>query len=110
MKDYFYLCTKESKGHLLEILDKLGKRVNVSLLNKWKNLVNNSNYEELVRDLITEYYDKTYKAPRGTALKTIHIESGVNGDSNNNFHSRVLEEIISFGSKYIIDEHEKNVR
>merc|ERR1719245_322072 len=95
LKDYEYMCTEESRPGLIEILTKKEKPA------EWCDMVRNSQYKELVGDLMVEYYDKTYKKPRGTALKTYEVPHGLILDHNKLLNSSMVNEIISFGNNFI---------
>ena len=58
--------------------------------------------EDLVRDLVKEYYDKCYRAPRGEALRVFHVPQGT--DLSNQVtlvQSQLVNEIMVLGQDYI---------
>ena len=65
-------------------------------------------YEELVGDLIIEYYDKTYRKPRGTAMETYDVPHGLILDQEMLLNSSMVNEIISVGDNYIQSQSEEN--
>jgi len=107
LKDYEYMCTEESKPGLIEILTKLEKHAGKKKPAEWCEMVRNSKYPELVADLMVEYYDKTYKKPRGTALKTYDVPQGLILDHHKLLNSSMVEEIISFGDNFISNYKDK---
>ena len=108
LKDYEYMCTEESKAGLIEILTKLEKHAGKKKPAEWCEMVRSSQYEELIEDLMVEYYDKNYKKPRGSAMETYNIPGGLILDQNKLMNSVMMEDIIALGDNYISDYKKKS--
>eukprot|EP00092_Neocalanus_flemingeri_P006931 GFUD01007482.1.p1 GENE.GFUD01007482.1~~GFUD01007482.1.p1 ORF type:complete len:398 (-),score=111.78 GFUD01007482.1:31-1224(-) len=109
LKDYDYICTEESKPGLIAILTKLERHAGKKKSAEWCEMVRESKYEELVGDLIVEYYDKTYQKPRGTAIDTFDVPQGLILDPEQLLTSPMLNDIISIGENYLEPQSEKVV-
>lgn len=57
-----YLKTGFSKEEMITAVKRLGKYVTAKTVNQYVNLIENDNYDEVIRVLIEEYYDKKYKS------------------------------------------------
>jgi len=107
LKDYDYITTEESKPGLIETLTRLERHAGKKKPAEWCEMVRNSKYEELVGDLIVEYYDKTYRKPRGTAMETYDVPQGLILDQEKLLTSSMVNEIISVGENYIQSQPEQ---
>jgi len=109
LKDYDYICTEESKPGLIETLTRLERHAGKKKPAEWCEMVRSSQYEELVGDLIVEYYDKTYRKPRGTAMETYDVPQGLILDQEQLLTSTMVNDIITFGANFISsqDQEEK---
>jgi len=104
LKDYDYICTEESKPGLIQILTGLERHAGKKKPAEWCDMVKNSKYEELVGDLIVEYYDKSYQKPRGTALESYEVAQGLILDEEKLLDSSMVNDIISVGENYLVPE------
>jgi len=101
LKDYDYMCSDENKPLLIEILQRLKKHIGNEKVQTWCHYVHLSHYDKLVEDLIEDYYDKTYKKPRGNALRTFDVPQGLILDPDKMVTSYIIDEIIKFGNSHI---------
>merc|ERR1712106_1157333 len=107
LKDYDYICTEESKPGLIDTLTRLERHAGKKKPAEWCEMVRNSQYEELVGDLIVEYYDKTYRKPRGTALETYDVPQGLILDQDQLLTSTMVNDIINFGDNFISSQDQE---
>ena len=100
-KDYSYLL--EDKKLLLNYLDKLKRLAGKKKVDEWSEMVQKERNEDLVRDLVNDYYDKCYRKPRGEALQVFHVPDGVITDASPEtlVNSNLVHEITKLGSTYI---------
>merc|ERR1719394_1299663 len=101
LKDYCYLL--EDKELLLKYLDKLKRWAGKKKVDEWSELVVKEQNEDLVRDLVNDYYDKCYRIPRGEALEVFHVPEGIITDSNPEtlINSNLVCDIMNLGSTYM---------
>jgi len=61
LQDYSYICADpEALKATLRRLDRLaGKK----MVDSWRELVDDGKFEELVRNLVVDYYDRCYRIP-----------------------------------------------
>ena len=101
LQDYSYLL--EDKELLLKYLDKLKRWAGKKKVDEWSELVVKEQNEDLVRDLVNDYYDKCYRIPRGEALEVFHVPEGIITDSNPEtlINSSLVCDIMNLGSTYL---------
>merc|ERR1712059_3831 len=62
LKDYDYIC--QDRPGLMTTLNRLERLAGKKKCTEWCKMVEDGKFEELVRNLIVEYYDKCYRIPR----------------------------------------------
>jgi len=98
LKDYDYFLREDSK--IKDLLLKLGKHAGEKKCQTWIGLVEKEEFEELVRDLIINYYDISYKKPRGKPIETFKMQRGLLLDPEGLSNSSFLCNLIKEGEKY----------
>ena len=104
IQDYSYLL--EDKALLLSYLDKLKRLAGKQKVSEWSELVAAGRHEALVRDLVSEYYDKCYRAPRGDPLRTLHVPEGLVTEPATLAASSLVADIRTLGSDYMQSKSE----
>jgi len=99
LKDYDYIC--KDKPHLNKCFDRLNRLAGKQKCDDWKKLVEEDKFEELVRDLIVEYYDKCYRIPRGEALQVFQVPDGIILDQTCLLNSKMIVDIIKLGVDFM---------
>lgn len=99
MKDYSYLY--EDKELLLESLERLKRFAGKKKVDEWCEMVVKEDNEALVRGLVTEYYDKCYRIPRGEALHVYHVPNGLITDQAALQLSPLVSQITQLGKQYL---------
>jgi len=102
LKDYDYIC--KDKNWLLECFGRLERLAGRKKCDEWRKLVEEDNFEKLVRDLIVEYYDKCYRIPRGEALQVFKVPKGLILDQKELLESQLLLDIIDLGNRFLRDQ------
>ena len=100
-QDYSYLL--EDKELLLKSLDKLKRLAGKKKVDEWSEMVVKEDNEALVRGLITDYYDKCYRIPRGEALHVYHVPDGLITDQAALLTSPLVSQITQLGKVYLSD-------
>jgi len=98
LQDYCYLL--EDQELLLKYLDKLKRLAGKKKVDEWSELVRTEKNEELVRNLVNEYYDKCYRIPRGEALKTFEVPEGIITNLSSIKQSALIEDLLELGRDY----------
>ena len=75
-----------------------------------RKLVEEDKFEELVRDLIVEYYDKCYRIPRGEALQVFKVPDGIILDQTDLLNSQLIVDIINLGEDFMKNQTENKVK
>ena len=71
-------------------------------MEEWSSMVLEEKNEDLVRDLVNEYYDKCYRVPRGEALRVFRVPEGTNlSDQSILLKSQLINEIRKLGLEYM---------
>ena len=104
LQDYSYLL--EDQALLLSSLDKLKRLAGKQKVSEWSELVAAGRHEALVRDLVSEYYDKCYRAPRGDPLRTLHVPEGLVTEPATLAASSLVADIRTLGSDYMQSKSE----
>merc|ERR1711936_1549879 len=99
MKDYSYLL--EDKELLLKSLDKLKRLAGKKKVDEWCGMVVKEDNESLVRGLVTDYYDKCYRIPRGEALHVYHVPDGLITNQEKLLQSSLAMEVSELGIIYL---------
>ena len=90
------------KDLLIQYLEKLKRLAGKKKVEEWIVMVREERNEDLVRDLVKDYYDKCYRVPRGQALRVFHVPEGTRlSDRSTLVHSELVSEIIELGVTYI---------
>jgi len=58
-------------------LRRLDRLAGKKMVDSWRELVDDGKFEELVRNLVVDYYDRCYRIPRGEALEVYQIPEGL---------------------------------
>ena len=105
MPDYFqdYSYLLEDKELLLKSLDKLKRLAGKKKVDEWCGMVVKEDNESLVRGLVTDYYDKCYRIPRGEALHVYHVPDGLITDQAALLASHLVSQITQLGKDYLSD-------
>lgn len=105
MPDYFqdYSYLLEDKELLLKSLDKLKRLAGKKKVDEWCEMVVKEENEALVRGLVTDYYDKCYRIPRGEALHVYHVPDGLITDQAALLASPLVSQITQLGKDYLSD-------
>ena len=72
-------------------------------VDEWCEMVVKEDNEALVRGLVTEYYDKCYRIPRGEALHVYHVPDGLITDQAALLASPLVSQITQLGKDYLSD-------
>jgi len=102
LKDYSYLL--EDQELLLSYLDKLKRLAGKKKVDEWSELVKTQKNEELVRNLVNDYYDKCYRIPRGEALKVYEVPDGIITNLQSIQQSELIEDLLVLGQDYCSKE------
>ena len=87
---------------LVQYLEKLKRLAGKKKVEEWCCLVREERNEELVRDLVKEYYDKCYRVPRGEALRVFQVPVGTSlANKSSLLQSQLVHEIIELGLAYL---------
>jgi len=99
LQDYSYICADpEALKATLRRLDRLaGKK----MVDSWRELVDDGKFEELVRNLVVDYYDRCYRIPRGEALEVYQIPEGLILDKMALLNSELVGRLIALGQSYL---------
>ena len=90
------------KDLLIQYLEKLKRLAGKKKVEEWIVMVREERNEDLVRDLVKDYYDKCYRVPRGQALRVFHVPEGTRlSDRSTLVRSELVSEIIELGVTYI---------
>ena len=90
------------KDLLIQYLEKLKRLAGKKKVEEWIAMVREERNEDLVRDLVKDYYDKCYRVPRGQALRVFHVPEGTRlSDRSTLVQSELVSEIIELGVTYI---------
>ena len=105
MPDYFqdYSYLLEDKELLLKSLDRLKRLAGKKKVDEWSEMVVKEDNEALVRCLVTDYYDKCYRIPRGEALHVYHVPDGLITDQATLLTSPLVTQIMQLGQDYLCD-------
>ena len=92
----------EDKTLLIQYLEKLKRLAGKKKVDEWSSMVLEEKNEDLVRDLVKEYYDKCYRVPRGEALRVFHVPKGTDlSDQSMLVKSQLINEIMKLGLEYM---------
>ena len=91
----------EDKELLLESLERLKRFAGKKKVDEWCEMVVKEDNEALVRGLVTEYYDKCYRIPRGEALHVYHVPNGLITDQAALQLSPLVSQITQLGKHYL---------
>ena len=91
----------EDKELLLESLERLKRFAGKKKVDEWCEMVVKEDNEALVRGLVTEYYDKCYRIPRGEALHVYHVPNGLITDQAALQLSPLVSQITQLGKQYL---------
>ena len=108
LRDYHHLLGVPGRPALLAALDSLERHAGRGRAEIWRQLAGEERYPELVADLITNYYDLTYRKPAQPALQTWHLEPGLMLDQETLIHSQTLDSLLSFGDEYFKLERDRH--
>jgi len=99
LQDYSYICADpEALKATLRRLDRLaGKKV----VDSWRKLVDEGQFEQLVRNLVVDYYDRCYRIPRGEALEVFHLPGGLILDKIALLNSALVGRLIDLGESHL---------
>lgn len=90
------------KALLIQYLEKLKRLAGKKKVEEWSSMVLEEKNEDLVRDLVKEYYDKCYRVPRGEALRVFHVPEGTDlSDQSILLKSELTSEIMKLGLDYL---------
>ena len=90
------------KALLIQYLEKLKRLAGKKKVEEWSSMVLEEKNENLVRDLVKEYYDKCYRVPRGEALRVFNVPEGTNlSDQSFLVKSELIAEIRKLGLEYM---------
>jgi len=98
LEDYNYLCSDANKENLVNLMSDLEKYAGTRKSSYWCDLVNSDNYEELVQDLIKNYYDLNYKKPKEPAIVNFDLPNGILLNRKDLSNSPIIDALISFGN------------
>ena len=88
---------------LLKSLGKLKRLAGKKKVDEWCGMVVKEDNESLVRGLVTDYYDKCYRIPRGEALHVYHVPDGLITDQAALLASPLVSQITQLGKDYLSD-------
>ena len=92
----------DDKNLLIQYLEKLKRLAGKKKVEEWSSMVLEEKNEDLVRDLVKEYYDKCYRVPRGEALRVFHVPEGTDlSDQSILLKSELTSEIMKLGLDYL---------
>ena len=91
----------EDKELLLKSLERLKRFAGKKKVDEWCEMVVKEDNEALVRGLVTDYYDKCYRIPRGEALHVYHVPSGLITDQAALLLSPLVSQITQLGKQYL---------
>jgi len=99
LQDYSYICADpEALKATLRRLDRLaGKKV----VDSWRRLVDEGQFEQLVRNLVVDYYDRCYRIPRGEALEVFQLPDGLILDKIALLNSALVGRLIDLGESHL---------
>ena len=87
---------------MIQYLEKLKRLAGKKKVEEWSSLVLEEKNEDLVRDLVKEYYDKCYRVPRGEALRVFQVPEGTDlSDRTMLVKSQLIKEIMKLGLEYM---------
>ena len=90
------------KALLIQYLEKLKRLAGKKKVEEWSSMVLEEKNEDLVRDLVKEYYDKCYRVPRGEALRVFQVPEGTDlSDQSILLKSELTSEIMKLGLDYL---------
>ena len=87
----------------MKSLDKLKRLAGKKKVDEWCEMVVKEENEALVRGLVTDYYDKCYRIPRGEALHVYHVPDGLITDQAALLTSPLVSQITQLGKDYLSD-------
>merc|ERR1712032_961819 len=99
LQDYSYICADpEALKATLRRLDRLaGKK----MVDSWRKLVDEGEFEQLVGNLVVDYYDRCYRIPRGEALEVFQLPERLILDKMALLNSDLVERLIALGESYL---------
>merc|ERR1712032_214040 len=99
LQDYSYICADpEALKATLRRLDRLaGKK----MVDSWRKLVDEGEFEQLVRNLVVDYYDRCYRIPRGEALEVFLLPERLILDKIALLNSDLVGRLIALGESYL---------
>jgi len=106
LQDYSYLCSESNKETLLKNLSDLERHAGKRKSSYWCDLVKNYHYEELVQDLIVNYYDLNYKKPKELPIEHFELPHGILLNRDDLFNASIIDKLISFGNEQLLSERE----
>ena len=105
LSDYDYMCSAENQDSLLNIVSSLERYAGQKRCNHWCDLVRNRKYEELVTELIVDYYDLNYKKPNVKSTLNFEVPSGLMLNRAALSASNFVSDLIKFGQSVIGKEN-----
>ena len=105
LSDYDYMCSDENRDLLIKIVSSLERYAGKERSNRWCDLVRNRNYEDLVRELIVDYYDLNYKKPNNKSTINFEVQSGLMLNRDALSKSNFIGDLINFGQSVIEKEY-----
>lgn len=87
----------------MKSLDRLKRLAGKKKVDEWSEMVVKEDNEALVRGLVTDYYDKCYRIPRGEALHVYHVPDGLITDQAALLTSPLVSQITQLGQDYLCD-------
>ena len=105
LSDYDYMCSPENKDHLLTIISSLERYAGHERCNSWCDLVKDGKYEDLVRELIVDYYDLNYKKPNVKSTLNFEVPNGLMLNRAALSESNLVSDLINFGQNVIEKEN-----
>ena len=112
LSDYDYMCSAENKVFLTNIISSLERYTGKKRCNRWQDLIKNDKYEELVEELIVDYYDLNYKKPNNESTLNFVVPNGLMLNRDALEDSNLISDLIQFGLSLIgnvkIDERMEN--
>ena len=105
LSDYDYMCSAENQDSLLNIVSSLERYAGQKRCNHWCDLVRNRKYEELVTELIVDYYDLNYKKPNVKSTLNFEVPSGLMLNRAALSASNFVSDLIKFGQSMIEKEN-----
>ena len=105
LSDYDYMCSAENKDNLTKIVSSLERYAGKERCSRWCNLIRDHRYEELVRELIVDYYDLNYKKPNIKSTLNFDVPSGLMLDRAALSESNLVSDLIKYGQSVIEREN-----